>query len=76
MDEKDTMAAQNGVNGTNGVNGKHSEIEKPPIAEKDEVEMPSGEIIPDPDAHLSEEERIAAVRKFLWPYDTQHNVKC
>lgn len=76
MDEKDTAAAQNGVNGTNGVNGEHSEIEKPPVAEKDQVEMPSGEIIPDPDAHLSEEERIAAVRKFLCSYNILYKVKC
>lgn len=62
MDEKDAAAAPYGVNGTNGINGEHAEIEKPPITEKDQVEMPSGELIQDPDAHLSEEEKIAAVR--------------
>lgn len=60
MDEKNTELPQNGVNGTNGLNGE-SEIHKPEYAEKDTVEMPSGEVIHDPDAHLSEEEKIAAV---------------
>jgi hypothetical protein len=60
------MDAQTGVNGTNGANGAdgaqhHFEDGLPSKNEKDLIGMPSGELIPDPDANLTEAERIAAV---------------
>jgi len=59
MDEK---GLQNGANGTDGVNGKN---DLPIKIQADVVPMPSGEITADPDAHLTEAEKAAAVRRLL-----------
>jgi hypothetical protein len=55
------------LDGAYGANGtqQHSEDGLPSKNEKELIGMPSGELIPDPDANLTEAEKIANVRIHL-----------
>lgn len=60
MEQKDAMPTQNG---RDGLSSEHSPIvdEKLDHSNGQFESTAEGELLPDPDAHLTEEERIAAV---------------
>lgn len=60
MDQKDAMSTQSG---RNGFNGEHSQIDDEKLDPSEAQFEPTAraELPPDPDAHLTKEEKIAAV---------------
>ena len=60
MEQKETLPTQNGHD---EINGDHSptDDEKLDFSKGQFETMAGGELLPDPDAHLSEEEKIVAV---------------